>query len=366
LYSPFDKSDLLIASPLGLRQITGAEGDRKREFDFLSSVEVCILDRADALRMQNWDHVREVMQVVNRRPQTLADIDISRLRPAFADGRARIFRQTIITTAGEFLDADVLFKLGSESDRSGLNGVSKRKRPQGKRKRSAVDEFLASDEDGEDEEEVPMALLAPACSADSGSCRGMVRLTDLPIGEPLSHTTAMGIGKQYFLHVACDSLADQSEQLFYAFENRYWKPLGSSLERLLIVAPSYYLFLKLRKFLRDEGTSFGSAFEYNKNKDLSFARQQFFHGRNRVLLTSERFLWYRRYKLRGADYVLFIGPPETPQIFEDVLSNVRTPSQCNAMCLFTKYDAFALERIVGHERGHRMLTSSPGKVFVYS
>jgi len=111
LYAPFHKADILICSPLGLRQITGAEGERKREFDFLSSIEVCIVDRADVLRMQNWEHVQEVMQVVNRKPQGLGSIDISCLRHQLADGRAREFRQTVITSNGQCLDADALFKL---------------------------------------------------------------------------------------------------------------------------------------------------------------------------------------------------------------------------------------------------------------
>merc|ERR1712059_216418 len=124
-----------------------------------------------------------------------------------------------------------------------------------------------------------MGLLGPIGGTDSSSCRGMVRLTDLPAGDPLKHTTAIGIGKQFFLHVPCDSLADQNEQLFQAFENRYWKPLGISLDRLLIVASSYYNFLRLRRFFREEGTGFCSAFEYTKNRDLSAARQQFCHGK---------------------------------------------------------------------------------------
>ncbi|CAE7943567.1 utp25, partial [Symbiodinium necroappetens] len=104
LYAPFDKADILVCSPLGLRQITGVEGDRKREFDFLSSIEVCVVDRADVLRMQNWEHVQEVMQVVNRKPQGLGNIDIARLRSAYAEGRAREFRQTVVTSYGQCLD----------------------------------------------------------------------------------------------------------------------------------------------------------------------------------------------------------------------------------------------------------------------
>lgn len=111
LYAPFHQADVLIGSPLGLRQITGAEGERKRDFDFLSSIEVCIVDRADVLRMQNWEHVQEVMQVVNRKPRGLGSIDISCLRGRFADGRAREFRQTVVTSCGQCLDAEGLFQL---------------------------------------------------------------------------------------------------------------------------------------------------------------------------------------------------------------------------------------------------------------
>jgi len=43
LYSNFYSSDILVASPLGLRRIIGAEGEKECDFDFLSSIEVLVL-----------------------------------------------------------------------------------------------------------------------------------------------------------------------------------------------------------------------------------------------------------------------------------------------------------------------------------
>jgi len=363
LYSPFKNSDVLFCSPLGLRQITGAEGEKNRDYDFLSSIEVCIVDRADVLRMQNWEHLEEVLQVVNRRPQSVEGIDISRLRPAFAAGNARAFRQTVVTSAGQSMDASSLF---TKSSSSGGGGGAPHKAPSSLARKLCFGGGSDNEDEGDADACLRTGLVAEADACPSQSCRGLVCLVGPPEGAPLQHTRALGVARQFFLHAPCGPLAEQADQLFKVFESRYWKPLGASLEHLLIVATTYFSFLRLRQYFREESASFCSVYEYSKSGDLGKARTKFVQGERRVLLVTERFLWYRRYHLKGVDYVLFYGPPETPEIYEDVLNAVRTPSECNSMCLFTRHDAFALERIVGHERAVRMLAAPPGKVFVYS
>ena len=53
LYSDFYKSDIIVASPLGLvTLINDAERTQEKAFEFLSSIEVLCVDHADVLMMQ--------------------------------------------------------------------------------------------------------------------------------------------------------------------------------------------------------------------------------------------------------------------------------------------------------------------------
>lgn len=45
LYTKFSEADILLCSPLGLRMVIGDETEEKREYDFLASIEVLIIDK---------------------------------------------------------------------------------------------------------------------------------------------------------------------------------------------------------------------------------------------------------------------------------------------------------------------------------
>ena len=52
LFAPFYSADIIVASPLGLRMIVKSAEEKSRETDFLSSVEVLLVDQFDYLMMQ--------------------------------------------------------------------------------------------------------------------------------------------------------------------------------------------------------------------------------------------------------------------------------------------------------------------------
>ena len=58
LFAEFYQADVIIASPLGLATaLSAAAAEGVGGADFLSSLEIAVVDRADVMLMQNWAHV---------------------------------------------------------------------------------------------------------------------------------------------------------------------------------------------------------------------------------------------------------------------------------------------------------------------
>ena len=96
LYSDFYLSDIIIASPLGLRLVVSSK--ENMSYDFLSSIEMTYMHQADVLYMQNWDHVTHIFQHLNDMPKHDHDTDFSRVRPYFLEERAGEHSQLVVTS----------------------------------------------------------------------------------------------------------------------------------------------------------------------------------------------------------------------------------------------------------------------------
>ncbi|CAB4060994.1 UTP25 [Lepeophtheirus salmonis] len=105
----FYNFDLIIASPLGLRLIIGVEGEKDRDFDFLNSIEMLIMDQMDVFSMQNWDHVLEIMSQLHKKPIKSHGVDFGRVRIWSLNGLNKFYRQTIFLSNIRMPEINALF-----------------------------------------------------------------------------------------------------------------------------------------------------------------------------------------------------------------------------------------------------------------
>lgn len=117
---------------------------------------------------------------------------------------------------------------------------------------------------------------------------------------------------------------------------------------------------------------------YSSSQEISRARTSFFKGTKNFLLITERFHFYRRYRLRGARTYLFYALPDHALFYPELIAAAflrRTEGQLadaaddevvevedvQVKALFSKWDWMKLERIVGTANGKRMLDVQAGE-----
>ena len=110
LFSAFEQSDIIIASPLGLRLCLMPKKD-KIDSDFLSSIEVMVLGQAHIFTLQNMEHLDLVLENLNKMPKEAKDCDFSRVRNFYLDGKASHVRQTLIFSEYATLEINRIFRL---------------------------------------------------------------------------------------------------------------------------------------------------------------------------------------------------------------------------------------------------------------
>ncbi|EMD37680.1 hypothetical protein CERSUDRAFT_105606 [Gelatoporia subvermispora B] len=295
LFADFYGCDIILASPLGLRLSI----EKEKNADFLSSIEILVVDQMDALTMQNWDHMQFIFQHLNQLPKESHDVDFSRIKPWYLDAHAAYLRQSILLSAYETPEMRSLFN-------HSLKNVA-------------------------------------------GKFRTERRWLPVEVPEGI---------QQEFVQFDCVSPKDETEKRFQYFTTQLLPSiLKSAVQSVntVVFVPSSFDFIRVQNhFKKNTGVSFAVLSEYSSNQDISRARQAFFLGKKSFLLVSERFHFFRRYKLRGIRNLIFYGPPDHPQFYTEFLSypflddNVDA-SDVTCKVLYSKYDWMRLERIAGTE-----------------
>lgn len=209
LYTDFYSSDVLIVSPLGLRMIVGAPGDKERDYDFLASIEMLILDQADVFMAQNWDHVLHVLDHMHLQPQSARNTDFSRVRSWCLNGWSRFYRQTLLLTSYDLPEFRSLF------------------------------------------------------NTRLSNYRGKVRVANPIVGGSIKHV-AVPIA-QVFHRIEVSSIQSSFDQRFEHFINvilPQFKP--ASMGHCLVFIPSYFDFVRIRNYFKRETLNFVQICEYTK------------------------------------------------------------------------------------------------------
>ncbi|PNH39761.1 hypothetical protein VD0004_g7171 [Verticillium dahliae] len=314
-FAQFYNSDILMASPLGLRMAIGSVEDKKAtDYDFLSSIEMVIVDQADGLLNQNWEHVEYIFEHLNLQPKDAHGCDFSRVRSWYLEDWARHFRQTVVLAP--FLTPEL-----TELQRTQCHNWAGKVRFQ------------------------------PACAG---------LLQQLPVRA-----------RQTFSRFESASAERDPDARFAYFTSAIVPALlrrGKDVAGTLIFVPSYLDFVRVRNYFATADAlaslSFGNISEYADATDAARARSHFLSGRHKVLLYTERAHHFRRYRLRGVRRVVMYGLPENPLFYREIAGDYLAKSeeemrletgQGTVRVLFSRYDVMKLERIVGSQRVGKMI-----------
>lgn len=312
LYSDFYSSDIIVASPLGLRMVLGVEGEAKRDFDFLASIEVMIMDQMDVLAMQNWDHVRHILDHLHLQPSQSHGVDFSRVRMWSLNGLSKMYRQSIL------LSSVVMPEVNAILNRDCLN-------------------YCGS------------VRLANAC----------------PVGSISSVSTSVPL---VFHRFECSSLGSAVDERFDYFVNRVMPEYSKDLMyHTLIFVPSYFDFVRVRNWCNASDLDVAEISEYTKDKKVAMARDMFFHSEKHFLLYSERAHFYRRYAIKGIRHLIFYQLPQNPKFFAELCNfmhwqNKKGGSDGNMSCtvIYCKYDVHRLAPVVSSDRAQTMVSATKG------
>ncbi|EKX74240.1 conserved hypothetical protein [Theileria equi strain WA] len=293
LFTPFYSSDIIVASPLGLRSIVGHKGDGDSDYDFLSSIEIVVCDRIDIIKFQNWRLFSDLWKLINQPLVKWRDGDISKIRMSVIDGQIGEYRQNILVSCSRNAVFNSLFK-------------------NGKNKRGSIRLFSPYTSD--------YILLGSRCKI-----------------------------QQFFIKVPASNIKQANEELLDYFIDNMMDNLHE-VKEVLIVLADYTQYYRICKKLKASNLEYLTCHESNTSKQMTFSRQKFYSGSVPILITTFRLLFFKRYLFKGASRIFLLQPPEYAPMYKDLLRMVDPGKNNSIVCYYTLFHTALLEPIVGTSR----------------
>ncbi|XP_030560647.1 digestive organ expansion factor homolog [Drosophila novamexicana] len=316
LYSDLSASDILITSPLALRMLIN---DKDKDFDFLNSIEILIIDQAELFIAQNWENLLYVLDHLHLQPQKLPTTNCQRLRTYCLDATSRFYRQTLLFSSHELPE---------------FRGIINNK-----------------------------------CQNYQGKMR---TINPIEHGDMCNVLTPV---KQVYQRIDCSSVESALEDRFQYFVRHVLPQFTKTgFSHCLLYVPSYFDYVRLRNHFKKEMINFVQISEYTKKEKISRARDIFFHSGAPIMLYSERGHFFRRTRIKGVRHLIFYQPPNFPHFYSELLNlmleinqNPRDGLQDNmsVKVLYTKFDLLSLSNIIGNANACK-LTAGSKNSYIFS
>ncbi|OBA25572.1 DUF1253-domain-containing protein, partial [Hanseniaspora valbyensis NRRL Y-1626] len=384
LYSALDSSDLVLCSPLGLKLLLESyskpkndpskdadeDGDakklneqlgikgkqnknskfqkgsrgKKNTDDFLSSLEIVVLDQFQTFEYQNSTNVLNIMKTnLNNLPQEqTSDMDFGRIKYYYLDNLQYLFRQTLIFTKNLTVNSNLVFN--------------------------------------------------NYCFNRNGRFKNLIRLNDLKytvLNYLKLYNNMLNLKFQRF-----ETSKDPQQMIISEPDFRFKFFISSILPNLiknesngvLIYIPDYTDFLRLKNYigkntslLVDDLNEYSSVPKITKTRNffkLTSEKSPTVRGSKKinVLLYTERLHYYRKYDIKGIKQLIFYKPPTDHKYFQDFMKmmikyNLNFNKQINdgansddsdndddvlmedlvVRSIYSKLDSLYMNRIVGNK-----------------
>ncbi|XP_053670111.1 U3 small nucleolar RNA-associated protein 25 homolog [Anopheles nili] len=320
LYAKYYSSDVIVASPLGLRMAIGAKGEQHRDYDFLANIELLVIDQADVCYAQNWEHVLHVMEHLHQQPSSTEHTEFSRVREWCLNGWSKFYRQTVVLSTLDLPEIRALY------------------------------------------------------SRQFDNYRGKARTLGF-VAEGTIRNVAVQV-PQNFQRIDTTQLESEGNARFAHFINVILPQARSvAMGRCLIYVPSYFDFVRLRNHFKLEEISFTQICEYTTDAKIARARDMFHHGSKHFLLYSERAHFFRRHRIKGIRHLIMYGPPVFPQFYPEMVNLMAKENQnrmdgvaaesMTVTVLYTRFNMQQLSEILGTKCAQTIM-KAPRSVYRFS